>query len=105
MLSFRRFSAAALTAAIALGTVSMAQAGEFKAKYPSYPLVTNNSINANNVAAGFGNTANQSIFATQSGAQPWRGYMGGMTTNSLSASNLAAGEFNQANQRVMTTQR
>ncbi|MBC7951082.1 MAG: hypothetical protein H7Z12_04555 [Rhodospirillaceae bacterium] len=111
MTSIRRsISFAALAGALALSVTSTAQAGEFKDKGQhmtgGIPLVTSNSVTANNTAAGIGNKADQSVYADQSGAQGWRGkgYGGGYTDNSTNATNLAAGYKNHATQDVMTRQ-
>ena len=109
MTSIRRISFAAIAATLALGVVSAAQAGEKYSPQPhGIPLVTSNSVTANNIAAGTGNTATQGVFADQSGAQGWYGKKGpsagGITSNSTNATNLAAGFKNHATQDVMTRQ-
>jgi len=109
-MTFRR-SLTLATLALALGAASV-QAGEYKGKHDytpkpqhSYgvPVVTSNSLTANNVAAGYKNKANQSIFADQSGAPGWYGG-GGTTVNSIDANNIAAGKGNVANQDIMARQ-
>lgn len=97
----RTLSLAAVTALLAIGS---AQAGVYEQpkSQPKYPGVTNNSITANNVAAGWGNTANQNIFASQQGGY---GQWPGFTGNTLTGNNVAAGTGNKANQDIMSDQR
>lgn len=101
-MSFRRIlTLAALTASVAIGT---AQAGNVGTKsmmptYPSYGGFTSNSVTANNVAAGFGNKAKQSVYADQSGSR-WSS----PTLNSVDATNLAAGFGNKAKQDITASQ-
>ncbi|HLO78114.1 MAG TPA: hypothetical protein VK196_16795 [Magnetospirillum sp.] len=107
-MSFRRtLSFAAVAAILAIGS---AQAGQLDGQYvtpmkgginPHVGGTTTNSLSANNIAAGFGNKANQSIYADQSGGY---GKWPGVTTNSIDATNLAAGYGNKANQDIMARQ-
>lgn len=109
MTSIRRsISLAAIAAALAFGATTAAQAGDYKDQkmMGGIPLITSNSVTANNIAAGTKNTANQSVFADQSGAPGWykgKGY-GGLTGNSTDATNVAAGFKNHATQDVMSRQ-
>lgn len=99
-MSFRRIlSLAALTTVVAIGS---AQAGNTEGlSVPPYGGLTTNSLTANNVAAGWGNKAKQSVMADQSGTyKSWPG----VTSNSIDATNLAAGYGNKAKQNIMSSQ-
>ncbi|MBX9634784.1 MAG: hypothetical protein K2X44_07355, partial [Magnetospirillum sp.] len=93
IMTFRRSALTAFVLAFAVS--SAAQAG------------TRNSVVANNVAAGVGNTAQQSVFANQFGspsfAAPMLGrapWLGGGGSNSINANNIAAGVGNTAIQGI-----
>lgn len=96
-MTFRTSALAASALALALVTSAAAQAGTRNGGIP----LTSNSVVANNIAAGTGNTAQQSVFANQfgGGAPSWRApQFGG--SNSVNANNVAAGVGNTAVQGV-----
>lgn len=109
-MTFRRISFAVSAALLALAAIPAAQA-DTRGGLPIGGVSTN-SVVANNVAAGTGNIANQSVFAHQFGQSPQlhapqRGpYLGGGSpwpgagSNSVNANNVAAGYGNTANQMV-----
>jgi hypothetical protein len=69
------------------------------------PLVTTNTANNTNVAAGIGNSATQGISQFQNGSfGPSRFGRGGVTSNDASNTNVAAGLFNSADQRAIQSQ-
>ena len=68
------------------------------------PLVTTNSASNTNVAAGIGNSANQSVFQSQNGSFSPSRRGGSFTSNDASNTNVAAGLFNSANQNVIQSQ-
>jgi hypothetical protein len=106
-MTFRTSALAASAVALALVTSAAAQAGTRTGGIP----FTSNSVTANNIAAGIGNTAQQGVFANQFGASPYYGRMmggGGVPSlrapmggsNSVTANNIAAGINNTAIQGV-----
>jgi hypothetical protein len=68
------------------------------------PLISTNSASNTNVAAGIGNSANQSVFQSQNGSFGPSRRGGSFTSNDASNTNVAAGLFNSANQNVIQSQ-
>jgi hypothetical protein len=131
-MKFRTSPLLAVAALLAVSAAAPAMAGDFDMGgipvVRARPVVagSSNSLDATNVAAGVGNTADQDIDAKQAGgfgrfSQPIRRRGGGgrvmpqgvpgpgiglgAVTNNLSALNLAAGIDNQASQTIHSKQK
>jgi hypothetical protein len=69
------------------------------------PVTTNNTVSNTNVAAGQGNSANQTAITDQQGSGFGFGKGPVATTNTVTNLNVAAGIQNSANQFAITNQR